>query len=273
MTPSPLRIGMHGASGRMGQAVLALVAATPDLRIGAAWVAPGDPVIGRPSTGHAAAPPFSAASELAAGLAACDVVVDFSRPEPALGLFERAAALGVPVVSGTTGFDAEGLARLERSAQQVALLHASNMSVGVSLLLGLLEQAARALGPEFDAEILEMHHRHKVDAPSGTALALGEAVARGRGRPLAELARYERVGQTGARPVGEVGFATLRGGDVVGDHTVIFAGDGERIELGHRAGHRGIFASGALRAARWIVGRPPGRYGMKDVLGLGRPDL
>ncbi len=264
-----LRIGMHGASGRMGQAVLALVAAAEDLTATAAWVAPDDPLIGQPAITAAAAPVYLPASTLGEAIRGCDVVIDFSRPDPALRLLEVASRAGVPVVTGTTGFDAAGLAALAAAARAVAVMHAPNMSVGINLVIGLLERAARALGPEFDVEVLEMHHRHKVDAPSGTALALGEAVARGRGRPLAALARYERVGQTGARPAGEIGFATLRGGDVVGDHSVIFAGDGERIEIGHRASQRGIFASGALRAARWIVGRPAGRYGMADVLGLG----
>jgi len=263
-----LRIGVHGASGRMGQAVLALVAVAEDLSAAAAWVAPDDPLIGCPSHSLQDAPPFASARALAAQLTACDVVIDFSRPQPALRLFELAAAAGVPVVSGTTGFDGQGFGALDTAARRVALIHAPNMSVGVNLLLRLLEQAARALGPGFDAEVVEMHHRHKVDAPSGTALALGEAVAAGRGRSLGELACYQRVGQTGARPEGEIGFATLRGGDVVGDHTVIFAGDGERIEIAHRASHRGIFASGALRAARWLAGRAPGRYTLSDVLGL-----
>lgn len=264
-----LRIGVHGASGRMGQAVLTLIAATEGLTATAAWVAPEDPAIGQPSAGFAGAPRLRPAQTLADDIATCDVVIDFSRPDPALRLLACAAEAGVPVVSGTTGFDVAALASLHAFARRVAVLHAPNMSIGVNLILGLLEQAARALGPEFDVEVLEMHHRHKVDAPSGTALALGEAVAAGRGHALVDLARYAREGQTGARPTGEIGFATLRGGDVVGDHTVIFAGDGERIEIGHRASHRGIFASGAVRAARWIAGRAPGRYTMGDVLGLG----
>jgi 4-hydroxy-tetrahydrodipicolinate reductase len=264
----PLRIGVHGASGRMGQAVLDLIHAASDLALAAAWVAPEDPAIGSPCSDSAGSPAYASAADLPGQIGGCDVVIDFSRPQPALQLLQAAAVAGVPVVTGTTGFDAAGLAALDAAAGQIAVMHAPNMSVGVNLLQRLLEQAARALGPDFDAEVVEMHHRHKVDAPSGTALALGEAVARGRGHPLAELARYERVGQTGVRPQGEIGFATLRGGDVVGDHTVVFAGDGERIEIGHKASHRGIFASGALRAARWLAGHPAGRYSMGDVLGL-----
>lgn len=263
-----LRIGLHGASGRMGRAVSRLVAADPGLCLAVAWVSPGSGQLGKlVEPAHDFAEPLSYRAYDGL-LDAVDVVVEFSAPAPALALMADAALAGVPVVSGTTGFDAAGLLALHAAAARIPLMHAPNMSIGVNVCLGLLERAARALGPDFDVEILEMHHRMKVDAPSGTALRMGEVVAQALERDWPECAVLERSGAAGPRSRREIGFATLRGGDVVGEHTVIFAGAGERIELSHKASSRDTFAQGALRAARWLVDKPAGRYDMRDVLGL-----
>jgi 4-hydroxy-tetrahydrodipicolinate reductase len=196
-------------------------------------------------------------------------VIEFSAPEATTAHVALAAAHGTGHVIGTTGLSEAQERAIRDAAQHTAIMRAANMSLGINLLLGLTEQVARALGPAaFDIEILEMHHKHKVDAPSGTALALGEVAARGRGVKLADAAARGRDGLTGARKAGAIGFAALRGGDVVGDHLVIFAGAGERLELVHRATDRRIYARGAVVAARWLQGRPPGLYGMADVLGL-----
>jgi 4-hydroxy-tetrahydrodipicolinate reductase len=197
------------------------------------------------------------------------VVIEFSAPDATAQHVALAATHGTGHVIGTTGLSAAQELAIREAARRTAIVRAANMSLGVNLLLGLTEQVARSLAPEaFDLEILEMHHKHKVDAPSGTALALGQAAARGRGVDLAAAAERGRDGLTGARKAGAIGFAALRGGDVVGDHVVIFAGAGERIELAHRATDRRIYARGAVAAARWLHGRPRGLYGMADVLGL-----
>ncbi|GGF33330.1 4-hydroxy-tetrahydrodipicolinate reductase [Aliidongia dinghuensis] len=199
---------------------------------------------------------------------ASDVVIDFTAPAVTVRLAALAAEAGKALVVGTTGLDPAQTAAIQAAARQAPIVWSANMSLGVNLLLGLVEQAAARLGPDYDIEVLEMHHRMKVDAPSGTALALGHAAAAGRQVPLDEVWVKSRDGHTGARASGTIGFATLRGGDVVGDHTVMFAGLGERVELGHKASDRRIYARGAVRAALWVKGRPPGLYGMKDVLGL-----
>jgi 4-hydroxy-tetrahydrodipicolinate reductase len=204
----------------------------------------------------------------AAALEVCDVVVDFSTPAATVALAELTGARGLGHVIGTTGLDEADIAAIASSAEKTVVVRSGNMSLGVNLLAALVERAAKALGPAWDAEIVEMHHRLKVDAPSGTALLLGEAVARGRGINLSENGARGRDGLTGPRKSGEIGFASLRGGTVIGDHTVIFAGAGERIEFSHRAEDRGIFARGALAAALWTRGKAPGLYSMADVLGL-----
>jgi 4-hydroxy-tetrahydrodipicolinate reductase len=200
--------------------------------------------------------------------AAADVVIDFTAPEATLRHAALAGRTGKALIIGTTGLSPAGAASIEAAARTAPIVWSANMSLGVTLLLDLVEQTARRLGPDYDIEILEMHHRLKRDAPSGTALGLGEAAARGRAVALDRAAVRSRDGATGPRPEGAIGFATLRGGDVVGDHSVIFAGPGERLELTHKAGDRRIYARGALRAALWAAGRAPGLYGMKDVLGL-----
>jgi 4-hydroxy-tetrahydrodipicolinate reductase len=240
-----LAILLHGARGRMGQAVAA-AAAELGLRIAAAVDAGDDP---------------------AAGLAACDVIVDFSVPTATAALLELAVARRKPVVIGTTGHPAEEKARLLALAAKVPCVWTGNFSVGVNLLFSLTQRAARILGADYDAEVIEMHHRFKQDAPSGTAARLLEIILQERHLTAAAL-RHGRQGLTGERSPGEVGIHAVRGGDVVGDHTVIFAGLGERVELVHKASDRAIFARGALRAAQWVVAQRPGVYDMQDVLGL-----
>lgn len=264
-------IGIVGCAGRMGRMLIEEVLATEGLslaggteRSGSQWVGTDlGELIGRGRIGTAVGDDPRALFE------AADAVIDFTAPAAVAVHAGLAAQTAKAYIVGTTGLDAAAEAALKEAALSAPVLWAPNMSVGVNLLFALVEQvAARLDAGTFDIEILEMHHRHKVDAPSGTALALGKAAARGRGVHLDDVWRKERDGITGARPSGEIGFATLRGGDVAGDHTVIFAADGERIELGHKASSRRIFARGALRAAAWACGRPVGLYSMKDVLGL-----
>jgi len=261
----PIRVVLSGATGRMGQAIAALAADHEGLQlVGGIGRQDGDAAcdIGCPVV-HSA----SSAGEV---IRAADVVVDFSSPELLRELLvdQGDALAGRALVVGTTGLDAELTERFHAAARRGPVLMAANFSVGVNLLLALAERAAATLGPEYDVEIVEAHHRRKVDAPSGTALALGEAVATGRGVDLARVRVDGRSGRPGARPAGEVGFHAVRGGDVVGDHRVMFIGDRERVELVHVAQDRTLFAEGALRAARWLAGRPAGEYTMRDVLGL-----
>jgi 4-hydroxy-tetrahydrodipicolinate reductase len=266
-----MRIGVLGCAGRMGRAVIGEVLAAQGLELAGGVEPPGHPALGQDLGVLAGAEPagVAASADAEALLAAADVVIEFSAPEATAAHAALAAERGVGHVIGTTGLSDGHERTLRDAARRTAIMRAANMSLGVNLLLGLTAQVARALGPEaFDIEILEMHHRHKVDVPSGTALALGEAAARGRDVQLADVAARGRDGLTGARKAGAIGFAALRGGDVVGDHVVIFAGAGERLELAHRATDRRIYARGALAAARWLRGRPPGLYGMADVLGL-----
>ncbi|MEW5838275.1 MAG: 4-hydroxy-tetrahydrodipicolinate reductase [Pseudomonadota bacterium] len=211
---------------------------------------------------------FLVKDDLAYVLPGTDVLIDFTRPEATLHYLPLCVAAGVPMVIGTTGFNAEQKAVLTQAATHIPIVLAANFSVGVNLCLKLLDTAARVLGDDFDVEIIEAHHRHKVDAPSGTALALGRAVADALGRDLGDCAVYGREGITGERDAKTIGFATVRGGDIVGDHTVLFAGLGERVEITHKASSRMTFARGAVQAARWVRGREPGLYDMQDVLAL-----
>ncbi len=203
-------------------------------------------------------------------LSRCEVAIDFTVPAATAHHARIGAELGCALVIGTTGLDPTQTQILTEAGRTIPIVWSANMSLGVTVLLGLVEQVARALGPDWDIEISETHHRRKIDAPSGTALALGHAAAAGRGVALADVSVKGRDGMTGPRQEGTIGFASLRGGDVIGDHTVLFAGDGERIEISHKASGRTIYAKGALRAASWTAGRGPGLYGMVDVLGLGR---
>jgi 4-hydroxy-tetrahydrodipicolinate reductase len=268
-----VRIAIAGAGGRMGQTLIEAVLADPELSLVGALDVAQSPLIG-----HDAGERFGrttgvrVASDVDAALARADVLIDFTRPEGTVAHVAACARHGVAAVVGTTGLGDAQKAKLAEHAKRVPIVFAPNMSVGINVLAKLVETAARQLGPSYDIEILEMHHRHKVDAPSGTAIALGEAAARGVGRALKDAAIYAREGVTGERPAGAIGFATLRGGDVVGEHSVIFAGAGERIELTHRAASRQNFAAGALRAARYVAARrdrgETGLAGMNDVLGL-----
>lgn len=257
------RVGVLGAGGRMGQAIIAALAETPGLKLGGAVERAGHAIVG---------------TKLGAGLIvcsnplalahSCDVLIDFTTPDALAANLEAACESKTPLVVGTTGLEAKHHKAIDAAARDVAVLQTGNTSLGVNLLAALVEQAAAKLGDEWDIEIVEMHHRHKVDAPSGTALLLGEAAAKGRGINLAKRAARGRDGITGARKPGDIGFASLRGGSVAGDHQVIFAAEGERIELGHRAETRDIFARGAVKAAAWLAGKTPGRYSMRDVLGI-----
>lgn len=266
-----LKIGVVGGSGRMGQMVVAQVTETEGCAIAAGCEYPGQEFVGRDIGETAGVGPLSVAigDDAATMIAGVDVVVDFTIPEATTDHARLAAQAGAAMVIGTTGLDKAQAEVIEAAARHVPIVWAPNMSVGVTVLLALSEQVAGLLGPDdYDIEIVEMHHRHKIDAPSGTALGLGRAVAAGRGVDLDSVYKAARDGHTGARPRGEIGFAVLRGGDVVGEHSVVFAGEGERITLGHIAGSRKVFAAGAVRAALWTRGRPAGLYSMKHVLGF-----
>ncbi len=257
----------------MGQALVEAVLAAPDLTLSAALDLPGSPMQGAdPGAPFGRETGIRIGADVDAALAQADVLIDFTRPAGTLAHVAACARLGVAAVVGTTGLDNDQKAMLEQHARRVPVVFAANMSVGVNVLLDLVETAARSLGPAYDIEVVEMHHRHKVDAPSGTALRLGEAAAAGMGVDLAEQAVFAREGVTGERRPGSIGFATLRGGDVVGDHTVVFAGTGERVEISHRATSRQNFAAGALRAVLFVAGKraagQAGMYDMRDVLGL-----
>jgi len=251
-----------GALGRMGAAVRAAVAADPEARLAALLEGPGHPGLGSERDG------LAVGADPAAALAAADVAIDFSVPEATLAALAAAAEAGTPYVLGTTGFTPEQRAEVERAARRIPVVQAANFSVAVNVLNHLAGEAARLLGEGFDAEIVELHHAAKRDAPSGTALWLGETIAGARGTSLEKAGVLAREGEIGARPAGAIGIQTLRGGDNPGEHTVMFVGRGERVELAHRSATRDHFAAGAVRAARWVVGRPPGLHGMAEVLGL-----
>jgi 4-hydroxy-tetrahydrodipicolinate reductase len=265
-----LKVGVIGCAGRMGQMLVRTVAASDRCLVVGGSERAGAPVVGR-DLGLVAgidALGVSVTDDPAELFAHADAVLEFTSPGATVQHAEMAAKKKKIHVIGTTGFEPPQLAALNRAARHTAIVVAPNMSLGVNLLLRMVEQVARALDADWDVEVLEMHHRAKVDAPSGTALALGRAAAAGRDADFEQAAKRARDGITGARRRGDIGFAVLRGGDVVGDHRVIFAGDGERIELSHVATSREIYARGALRAALWAQGKPPGLYSMADVLGL-----
>ena len=268
-----IRLAIAGAGGRMGQALIEATLAASDLTLVGALDVAGSPVLGRDAgerSGRESG--VVVGTDIDAAVRAADVLIDFTRPAGTMTHLAACAERGVAAVVGTTGLDATQKAELAERAKRIPIVFAPNMSVGVNVLAKLVERAARALGPGYDIEIVEMHHKHKVDAPSGTALWLGESAAAGAGVDLAQNAVYAREGHTGERKTGTIGFAALRGGDVVGEHTVIFAGPGERIELVHRAMSRQNFVAGALRAARFAAEKRnaghAGLYGMSDVLGL-----
>ncbi len=265
------RIGIVGCAGRMGRMLAREVLAAEDCALAGGTERPGADAVGRDIGGLIGAGEAGVvvSDDPQRLFQSADAVIDFTAPEATVRHAALAADARCAHVIGTTGLSPEQEARLAELAARTAIVYAPNMSLGVNLLLALVERVAKALDPAWDIEIVEMHHRHKVDAPSGTALALGKAAAKGRGADLEAVAQRVRDGHTGPRREGDIGFATLRGGDVVGEHTVIFAGEGERIELTHKAGARTIFARGAVQAARWAHGKPPGLYSMFDVLGLG----
>ena len=270
-----MKIGIVGAAGRMGRMVVAEVLSTDGAELAGGTEQPGSDWIGQDVAALAGMGAGAEAVGLTVGddagalFQASDGVIDFTQPAATAEHAGLAGENGRALIVGTTGLEAEHMDALGKAAKKAVVVQAANMSVGVNLLLGLTEQVAGALGDDYDIEIFEMHHRHKVDAPSGTALALGQAAAAGRGVDLNRVSRRGRDGNTGPRNPGDIGFAVLRGGDVAGDHTVIFAGDGERIELTHKAGNRSVFARGAVLAALWTAGQKPGLYSMRDVLGLG----
>jgi 4-hydroxy-tetrahydrodipicolinate reductase len=247
----------------MGAQVLELCAARDDIRVTAAVDRADCALIG-----NEVAPGVSAGSDIAAGLAAADVYIDFTSPAATTAAALAAAEHGTAAIVGTTGLDADANAALEALAKVAPVIVAPNFSLGVNVLLGLAERASRALGAEFDLEVVELHHKRKRDAPSGTAIALADALARGREQNLDEVKRYAREGDVGPRTDGEIGVVAVRGGDIIGEHTAYLIGEMERIEITHRAASRAIFAAGAIRAATWAAGREPGAYTMNDVLGL-----
>lgn len=264
-----IRVAIAGASGRMGRMLIEAVRASGDCVLAGALDIASSPAIGSDATaflGVASGVPITA--DVRAGLANADVLIDFTRPEGTLEHLAVCAQVGVKAVIGTTGFTAEQKEAIAAAAQKTAVVFAPNMSVGVNVTLKLLDMAARALSTGYDIEVIEAHHRHKVDAPSGTALKMGEVIAQALGRDLKDCAVYAREGVTGERDPSTIGFATIRGGDIVGDHTVLFAGTGERIEISHKSSSRAGYAQGSLRAARFLAAQRTGLFDMFDVLGL-----
>jgi len=264
-----VKVVIAGCTGRMGRALLEGVMQTDDLTLLAALDHAGSAHLGRDAgelMGITCG--VKIAADVAAALKGADVLIDFTRPEGTLEHIAVCQKMGVNIVIGTTGFNAQQKAQLGAAAQKIGVVFAPNMSVGVNLTFKLLEMASKVLSHGYDIEIVEAHHRHKVDAPSGTALGMGEVIAKTLGRDLAQCAVYGREGVTGERDPSTIGFATVRGGDIVGDHTVMFAGIGERIEITHKASSRATFALGALRAARFLKINQAGMYDMQDVLGL-----
>jgi len=268
---SELNIAVAGASGRMGRMLVEAIVQAPDTRLAGALDRAGSDSVGTDAgafSGQLAG--VAIQSDLALGLADAQYLIDFTRPEGTLQHLAWCAEHGIKMVIGTTGFDDAGKAAIRAAAEKTAIVFAPNMSVGVNVTLKLLEMAARSMAEGYDIEIVEAHHRHKVDAPSGTALKMGEVIADALGRDLKQCAVYGREGVTGERDPSTIGFATIRGGDIVGDHTVLFAGTGERIEISHKSSSRVTYAHGALRAARFLADKATGLYDMQDVLALKR---
>ena len=263
------KVAVAGASGRMGHMLIEAIRASGDCTLAGALDIPASPAIGNDAAaflGHASGVPVSA--DVRAGLAHANVLVDFTRPEGTLAHLKVCRELGINAVIGTTGFTERQKAEIEDSARDIAIVMAPNMSVGVNVTLKLLQMAARALSTGYDIEVIEAHHRHKVDAPSGTALKMGEVIAEALGRDFKQCAVFSREGVTGERDPSTIGFTSIRGGDIVGDHTVLFAGTGERIEITHKSASRSTYAEGSLRAVRFLAGRKSGMFDMFDVLDL-----
>ena len=262
-------IVVAGASGRMGKALIEAVLRAPDMTLVGALDVAGSPAIGR-NAGELVGlrSTVSVVSDIAAALRGADALIDFTRPDGTLSHLAACRSSGVGMVIGTTGFEESGRKNIEDAAREIPIMFAPNMSVGTNLVFKLIETAARALGDGYDIEIIEAHHRHKIDAPSGTALRMGEIVAQATGRNLKEHGVFAREGVTGERDKNAIGFATIRGGDIVGEHTVMFAGTGERVEISVRSASRSTYAEGAIRAVRFLAGRKSGLFDMQDVLGL-----
>ena len=264
-----MKIAVVGASGRMGRMLIEAITQAPDATLVGALDMGSSPGIGTDATQFLGFPSGVAiVSDLAEGLARADYLIDFTRPEGTLEHLKYCARHGIKMIIGTTGFDESGKAAIAEAAKKTAIVFAPNMSVGVNVTLKLLEMAAKNFSTGYDIEIIEAHHRHKIDAPSGTALKMGEVIADAIGRDLKQCAVYAREGITGEREPSSIGFATIRGGDIVGDHTVLFAGIGERIEISHKSSSRVSYANGSLRAARFLADKKTGLYDMQDVLGL-----
>jgi 4-hydroxy-tetrahydrodipicolinate reductase len=260
-----VKLVIAGAGGRMGRVLIEMVLRSADLELAGALEISGSPLVG---TDAGALVGLPGSVRISSGFAQGDCLIDFTRPEGALANLDQCVAKGMPAVIGTTGFSGPQQRRIAGAAERIAIVQAPNMSAGVNLAITLAERAARALGEGYDVEIIEAHHRHKVDAPSGTALAFGAAVAGALGRDVARDAVHGRKGEVGERKPGSIGFHAIRGGDIVGEHTVMFAGEGERLEITVRSSTRATYATGALRAARFLKGRASGLYDMRDVLGL-----
>ncbi len=266
---TPRKICIAGAGGRMGRMLIEAVAKAEGCVLGGALDVPGSPGIGLDASGFlGAASGVTITSDVAHALSGCHALIDFTRPEGTLAHLAECCKQGVSMVIGTTGFSDEQKQQLQAASKEIAIVLAPNMSVGVNVTLKLLELAAKSLNTGYDIEIIETHHRHKVDAPSGTALKMGEVVANALGRDLKGHAVFAREGITGARDPQAIGFSAIRGGDIVGDHTVMFAGIGERIEITHKSSTRQGYAEGALRAVRFLAAKKNGMYDMQDVLGL-----
>lgn len=265
-----IRVSVLGAAGRMGQAILTCLAEASDLKLCGAVTEVGDPALGSDASEHAGLAPSGVplTDDRAQGLHGAQVAIDFTLPTALEANIDACIQMGAALVVGTTGLDQRQQKLLETASHEIPIVYGRNMSIGMSVFTHFVGEAARALGETYDVEILEAHHRHKVDAPSGTALALGEAVAAARNRKLEDVAVRTRDGQIGPRVPGTIGFSVIRGGGIVGDHSVLFISPDEQIEFTHRASDRRAFALGALRAARWLAGRAPGFYTMSDVLEL-----
>lgn len=267
---TPIKLSVNGAAGRMGRQLLNAIAERDDAILVGAIDAPGHQAIGSDTSVLSGGEMSGVAlvDSVQTGFAQCQVIIDFTTPRVSLDVLRALQGSQKGVVIGTTGFSPPELKQLTAYAEHMPIMFAPNYSVGVTLTLDLLATAAEALGDDYDVEIIEAHHRHKVDAPSGTAIKMGEVVAEALGRDLARCAVYGRQGITGARDAQTIGFETIRAGDIIGEHTVLFAGNGERIEITHRATDRMTFARGAVRAAVWLASQPPGLYDMRNVLGL-----
>jgi 4-hydroxy-tetrahydrodipicolinate reductase len=266
---SKIRYAIVGSAGRMGRTLIEAVLAAEDAELTGALELPGNPLIGKDAGelvgSHCG---VTIETDIDASIARCDCLIDFTRPDGTMAHLEACRRSGVHMVIGTTGFSVDQKQTITAASREIPIVMAANYAVGVNLVFHLLDAAARVLSEGYDIEIIEAHHRHKVDAPSGTALRMGEVIADALGRSLADCAVYGRVGHTGERPATAIGFATVRGGDIVGDHTALFAGTGERVEITHKAGSRMPYALGALRSARFLRGRSQGLFDMQDVLGL-----